>query len=564
MTVLSIEPGPPLDEDPNIVGHSMTLGRFLNEIAERSGEHEAVVTIDQRLSYVDLRDRAMVIARALVARGIGKSSRVAIMMPNCPDWVAAFLATTSIGAVAVTINTFAPDDDVEYMLATSDTEVLLTDSSIMARLEAGQLVKRHPLLSPGATDGRDLALPALRSAFLLDDDQLAKSSAGVHPDLVRALTDQVMPDDDALVMFTSGSTGRSKAVLHSNRAICIQCWRWAATEAHRPTDRIWTTAPFFWSSGLVRSLGSALAAGATLVLQPHFEAGAALELLERERVTTVLSRPHLDYRMLEHPEFAQRDLTRIVKITEQSPLRNHLLGEAPGTRVGAFGMTETMTILSYGTASEPGGDPAHGHVLPGLTVRIADPDTGVTVDRGAVGRICVRGATVMRGYCKSDRRDTFDDDGYFATSDAGFIDENGRLHWTARLDNVIKVAGVNVSPTDVERQLAGWEALVAYSVFAVPHPTLGAALVLCVSVGRGTGVDESAIRQFLSERLASYQMPRQIVIVDVDEVPYTSTLKVNVKALQTLAFRRVLGQVDGEWAAHIEVLQQSGELPGLA
>jgi fatty-acyl-CoA synthase len=540
----------------------MTLGGLIREVSAREPDHEAIVTAEERLSYRGLHDRSVGVARVLASNGVEKGSKVAILLPNGPDWVSVFFGATMIGAIVVTINTFAPDDDIEYMLTESDTEVLVTDRSTMEDLGDGALVGRHPILDPDADAPQDGGMPAFRTTLLIERGDISDDAGAAGDDVVDAMVADVGPDDDALVMFTSGSTGRAKPVLHAHKAICIQSWRWAALEQHEPSDRVYTTAPFFWSSGLVRSMGGPLAAGATLVLQARFDPLEALRLLEKERVTTMLSRPHLDLRMLEAATFDEHDLSTIRKLYEQSPLRQRLLGEQAAARVGAYGMTETMTILSYRRAATDEEDPAHGDVLPGITVRIVDPDTGATTPLGVPGQISVRGATVMRGYYRRDRDEAFDDEGYFRTSDAGFLDHDGRLHWTGRLDNVIKVAGVNVSPTDVERQLAGWESLVAYSVFAVPHPTLGAALVLSASVRQGSaGVDETAIREFLEGRLASYQMPRHIVIVDPDEVPFTATLKVDVKGLQSLAFQRLLHRLDDDWLTHVRELQASGRLP---
>lgn len=562
---LSIQTGPPIESEHGVAGRPVTLGGLLREISARDPEHDAIVTSTERLTFRELRDRSERIARALVAHGAGKSSRVAILLPNGPDWVAAYFGVTMIGAVAITLNTFAPDDDIEYMVGHSDAQMLLTNERLIDRLQESELLRRHPLLVPGASASRDDALPAFVRAFHADDGSFLSAGEEVSEATLAAMAQQVEPDDDAMIMFTSGSTGRSKGVLHVHRAVCIQCWRWAVVEDHSPSDRVWTTAPFFWSSGLVRSMGGPLAAGATLVLQEHFEPGAALELLERERVTTILSRPHLDLRMLEQPSFADHDLSSVRKVYEQSPLRQRLLpGEVVSGHTGAYGMTETMTIVSYGR-DEVAERVGHGGVLPGMTVRIVDPETGAVTPLGTAGRICLRGATLMRGYVMQTSDDVFDDDGFFATSDSGFLDERGRLHWTGRLDNVIKVAGVNVSPIDVERQLAGWDRLHAFSVFPLPHPTLGAALILCAAPGDSIDgvapVDEDQIREHLRGKLATYQLPRRIVLVSADDVPFTSTLKVNVKALQTLALERLLDELDEDWLAHVKELQASGKLP---
>lgn len=557
----SIQYGGALETDERVRGRALTLGAFLRETSSVHSSHEAVVTNDARTSYGGLEERARAVARELIASGGSKATKVAIYLPNGVDWIASFFGVTTIGSIAIALNTFARDADLEDMLLRSDTEFLLTNRSMFERLANTNLAKMHPIVMNEAQSNRDLALPAFRSTILVDDT-IPRRPRAVPDDLVDALADRVAPDDDAMIMFTSGSTGRPKAVLHSHRAVCVQSWRWAVLEGHTQHDRVWTTSPFFWSSGLVRAMGGTLAAGATLVLQERFEPSAALALLERERVSSIISRPHLDQRLAAAPDFDPAKLSTIVRVSDQSPLWSRLgIPEAPGSR-GAYGLTETMTIATY-ESSDTKAEVGHGRVLPGLEIRIVDVESGKTTMRGVQGRITLRGETVMRGYYGQSRSESFDPDGYFATSDSGYLDQDGRLHFTGRLDNVVKVAGVNVSPTDIERHLIGWDVLDAYSAFPLPHPTLGAALVLCAAFSKkalANGASEATIRDHLHQSLATYQMPKAIVIVDAELVPLTSTLKVNVAAMQTLGVARLRTHADAEWVRHLDEMRTESEV----
>jgi fatty-acyl-CoA synthase len=553
----SIEHGAPLASDPMLAGRPLTLGLFLHEVATRHADREAIVTPKERMTYGALRDRSLSIARGLVASGAGKGTKVAILLPNSPEWVAAFFGITLIGGIAVALNTFAAGEDLQYMLAQSDSQFVLTSRSLSTH---------HPMLAPGVVFRRYAELPALVAAFHADEDLLVTMGGNVAPELIDALGRQVTPETDALIMFTSGSTGRPKVVLHMHRAICIASWRWWHLEHRSPIDRVFSTSPFFWSSGLTRTLGGTLAAGAALVLQEHFEPGEALELLESERVTSILSRAHLDHRMLSHPDFEARDLSSVRRIYKGSPLAMRL-GFQQSTELEGYGMTETMTLVSCTPEDNSVGEPLSGHLLPGTSVRIVDPVTGSVTPRNAPGRICVRGATLMRCYYNRPLGEYFDADGYFLTSDAGFLDDDGRLHWTGRLDNMAKVAGANVYPIEVERQLAAMEGMLAFSVVSLPHPTLGSALVLCAvpagaREGGRTSIDESAIREHLRTRLAGYQIPRRILMVDSRELSFTATQKVDVKAIRKLVVERMLvDDLDPDWAAHLRTLLHAGQLP---
>jgi fatty-acyl-CoA synthase len=566
MSAIAIGAGPSLDTEPSLDGRPLTLGGFLIEAARRDPSHDAIVTPDSRLTYGQLLDRARTLARGLVARGAGKGTRVALLLPNGPEWVVGYFGCGLIGAIPVAVNSLVGDEDLEYMLLRSDTQFLLTCGPMLERLGRGSLLDKHPRLRPGSQAGSDLDLPAFMAAFDVGGPELGLASELVPAELVDALGRQVVPGDDALIMFTSGSTGRPKAVLHANRAMCIQSWRWPRLMSISSADRLWSTSPFFWSSGLVRTLGCVLAAGATLVLQEHFEPGEALALLERERVTAMLSRPHLDNRLLEHPDFDSRDLSAIRRLEERSPLRQRLSTDA--WHLSGYGMTETMTLISTIDVDEATDSVAAGNGPPlaGMEVKILDLDTNDIAPAGAPGRICVRGVTMMRGYYKVPREEVFDADGWFHTSDAGFLDDRGNVHWTGRLDDTAKVAGVNVHPMEVERQLARWGRLAAYAVLSLPHPSLGAAMVLCATPATteeddADPVNEASILSYLRSQLAGYQVPRRVLLVDSADLRFTATQKIDIKAMRALAIDRLLAadEADTEWSRHLRALRSSGQ-----
>jgi fatty-acyl-CoA synthase len=567
MSTLSVQAGPPLDTEPSLTGRPLTLAGFLAEAVGRDPSHDAIVTADRRLTYGQLRDRATAIARGLVARGTGKGTRVALLLPNGPEWAAGLFACALVGAIPVAVNALVGDDDLEYMLHRSDTQFLLTCGPMLDRLGRGSLLNRHPLLQPGSQAGRDLGLPAFLACFDIRQPELERAGEHVPANLIDALGSQVVPEDDALIMFTSGSTGRPKAVLHVNRAICIQSWRWPRLMTISPADRMWSTSPFFWTSGLVRTLGCVLAAGATLVLQEHFEPGEALTLLERERVTVMLSRPHLDNRLLEHPDFDKFDLSALRRLEERSPLRKRLPPTDPWVYTG-YGMTETMTLVSSTELGETAnaGAIGNGPPLVGMEVKITDTDSGDVVTVGKLGRICVRGVTMMRSYYKVPREEAFDADGWFHTSDAGFLDDRGNVHWTGRLDDMAKIAGVNVHPMEVERQLARWGRLAAYAVLSLPHPSLGAAMVICAALTSDDGDDadpvtEVTILSYLRSQLAGYQVPRRVLLFDSADLRFTATQKLDLRAMRAKAIDRMLadGAGDAEWSAYLRQLRSSGQ-----
>jgi acyl-CoA synthetase (AMP-forming)/AMP-acid ligase II len=540
VTTSSIIHGAPLDTDLMLQGRALTLGGFIRDVVDAHPSNEAVVTRAKRLTYAELGAHSALVARALIACGVGAGSRIGLLVPNGPEWIAGFYGATSIGAIVVALNTFASASEIEAMLVHGDVQVLLATEATAGRLGV-------------ASGGRDLKVPSLVTVLHLDDPELGKLAEQIDDHIRAALVARVVPDDDAMILFTSGSTGTPKAVLHGHRAICVQSWRWQHFEDRQPTDRVWSTSPFFWTSGLTRTLGSCLAGGATLVIQPRFEPGEALEMLEAERVTAVLSRHHLDHRLLGHPDITTRDLSAIRRIYRNSPLVERL-GSLPYTPAG-YGMTETMTLVSQ----SPTGDVEavdNGVVLPGTSVRIVDVETGEVIPRNVAGRICVRGATLMHGYYKQPREETFDADGWYLTADLGFVDDGGLMHFTGRLDDMVKVAGATVYPAAVERHVAAMGGLLAFSVFAVPHPTTGSALVLCAAPaepGRGEpAADEQSIDEYLRARLASYQLPRRILLISDSDLTFTASQKVDLTEMRRLGIEMLLGDAaEPDWAEHL-------------
>jgi acyl-CoA synthetase (AMP-forming)/AMP-acid ligase II len=467
-----------------------------------------------------------------------------------------------IGGVAVPVNTFASREELAYILRHGDASVLLMQPSLLRHAFLDELLADHPEIargSPGAL--RVPALPQLRAVFCLGIDgrrggvspwsELLARGADVGDDLVDALCAQVEPSDDALVIYTSGTTAHPKGVLHGHRAAVLQGWRFAEMLRFGPQERVFTTYPFFWTAGIAMSIGATLAAGGCLLLQETFEPGAALELIERERATTVHAWPHQSKAMGEHPDAARRDLSSVRKVDFASPIASLAGIEKDEYGTGAsYGLSETFTIASMLPTDAPQElrRSTHGRALPGMELRIVDPETGAPVPTGVPGEIAVRGATLMRGYTKVPPELAFDADGWFRTQDGGSLDAEGFLHWTGRLSNLIKTGGANVSPLELEAALANHPDLEVAVAVGVGHPTLGEVIVLCAVPAPGRSLDEAAIRGFLRERLAAYKVPKRVLVFRADELAFTGSQKVQVEPLRKLVVARLAAEsaeIDG-------------------
>jgi acyl-CoA synthetase (AMP-forming)/AMP-acid ligase II len=399
---------------------------------------------------------------------------------------------------------------------------------------------------------RCAGLPELRGAACLGLEagrgavrswqELAALGRDVSEEVLDALVNEVTPADDGLILYTSGTTALPKGILHSQRTPVIQSWRFAEYMRLSPEDRVFTAQPFFWSAGMAMSLGATLAAGACLVLQETFDAGAALALIEAEGVTTLHAWPHQEKALADHPDAARRDLGGVRKTRFRSPVAKLAGIEKDEWGVdAAYGLSETFTIVSSLPADAPAAEreASSGRPLPGMTVRILDPESGEPGAPGAAGEIAVKGATLMRGYYKLEPEESFDAQGFFRTQDSGWIDEDGRLHWTGRLSNLIKTGGANVSPLEIEGALAEYPGLRVALAVGVPHPTLGEAIVLCAVGTEEVRLDPEELRAFLRSRLASYKVPRRVLLFRAEELAYTGSQKIQPGPLREAARRRL-------------------------
>ena len=531
----------------------LTFGRFLREVAARSGDRPAVVSDRGALSYRQLESEARVLARALLGSGVAKGARVAVWMANSPDWIVSAFGVGMTGAVLVPVNTFAKPEELDYILRHSDASLLLMQPELLHHGFLEALLARHPEIAR-AEPGR-LMLPALPQLRRVACRGIAEAQGAVESwqaftdraqkvsdELLDACIDQVEPSDDGVLVYTSGTTANPKGVLHTQRAPILQAWRFADMLRFDASDRVYTTYPFFWTAGIAMSIGGAFAAGATLLVQESFEPGAALDMIERERATAVHAWPHQQKALGEHESAGQRDLTSVRKIDFSSPLAKLAGLTSDDYGAGAsYGLSETFTIASALPADAPRSErqACSGEPWPGNRFRVVDPESGAALAAGSEGEIAVKGPTLMRGYHKVLPELVFDGDGYFRTQDGGSLDAQGRLHWTGRLSNLIKTGGANVSPVEIQELLEAHPELKLGIPVGVGHPTLGEVIVLCAVPVEGAEPTEEAVRAWLRERLASYKVPKRVLFFAGSELEYTANQKVRVEPLQDAARDRL-------------------------
>ena len=554
------------DPDPGssyglpVPDRELTPAHVLRRSAERFADRRAIEFEDRWWTYRELWAEVELYARALVAAGVHKGTRVAVLIGARPEYAFLVYATHLVGGVAVPISTFSTAAEVAWILQHSDTALLVAHTAIRGRSVIAPLRAGDPDVfdSPVVDSAR---LPFLRRVVWLPNGTHAPEHVGAWNDFVvagdgvsaaavDARLDGVVPDDDSVILYTSGSTAAPKAVLHTHRAPAIQGFRMADCMAIGSDDVTFTSFPTFWSAGLVTALYAPLSVGACTVLQETFEPDEALDLIEGAKVTSVRQMAHDELRLVAANEARPRDL-RSVDVGVITPGLAALTSVPGGvTEICGFGMTETFTnftMLPFDSDLEirrrtMGFPPLNS------PMRISDPDTGETLKPGEVGAVSVGGPLVCRGYYKQEPMLPLDELGYLRTGDTGYFDAEGRFVYTGRLDRIIKSGGFNVSPVEVEERLLAWGRLDTHVVLAVPHPTLGQAAVLCATRREGDDVTEAEILSYLREELASIKVPRWVVLME--QLPLTSSSKVVIPEARALAIARMLdAPIDDAWKA---------------
>jgi acyl-CoA synthetase (AMP-forming)/AMP-acid ligase II len=280
-------------------------------------------------------------------------------------------------------------------------------------------------------------------------------------------------------------------------------------------------------------IGCGLSTGGTIVLQSTFQPEEALELIAAERVTLPLAWPHQWARLEGARNWNDVDLQCVRYVDPSTPLGRHPTVKTQWHEPSAYGATETLTIVASfpirsasDRVSHLQGPPFHGN-----TFKIVDPTSGAVVPRGQRGEIAVKGPTLMLDYLGAPADETLDAEGFFHTGDSGYLDEAGRLFWEGRLSDMIKTGGANVSPREIDAALTTYPGVKLSQTVGVPHESLGEAVVTCILPHAGVTLDETAIREYLRQRLASYKVPRRVLFLREDELPMTGSEKVKAAAL---------------------------------
>ena len=515
---------------------SRTIPDLLDEQAERFGQREALVGGGRTLTYSVLRGEVRAFAKGLHALGVRKDDKVAILMGNTPDWIIADLAICSLGAVMVAVNTWVTSRELGYVLRHSDASMLITSDRFLRTDYLALLNELEPLSD---------SLPLMRRIVHRGQrgyrDSIAFEDVRVRG---KTVTDAVLeaschaidPKDIAYLLYTSGSTSTPKGVQLQHYALIENMWHIGERMRVTEHDRLWLAVSLFWGLGCENAFFNLLTHGGCVILQEHFDAEEALRLIAAERCSVIYGTPNMMQALAEHPHRAKYDLTSLrsggtIGSPEQI-LRVIDLGARDICNI--YGLTETYGNCSVTDVDDPLDIrlATMGRPLPGVDIRIVNPESGAVLVADEVGEIRVKGYVTV-GYYKDDdkTRAAFDADGYFMTGDLGYLDAAGYLHFRGRIKEIIKTSGINVAPVEIEEILMAHPAVKIAYVVGVSDAQRGELIAAIIVRRQNCGLEQTELLAHCRRELAAYKVPRLVKFVDETDLPLTVTGKLQKNRL---------------------------------
>ena len=510
-----------------------TVPELLRTFCSLYPDQEAVVAGDERLTFADLDYWSEAVALGLAARGIQKGDRVGIAMRNCPSWIVSYMAIMKAGGIAVLLNGWWQTHELEHAMRLVEPKLVIADGARAKRIE-------------NVCGGCEIAQLEVELPL---DQALAPLLPG--PDAAATLP-EVAPEDDATILFTSGSTGESKGALSTHRAVTSATYTYASglmtllglltEEGRAPVaqSRTLLSVPLFHVTGEVPVMLNSFVIGRCMVVMPKWDTAEALRLIEKEKITYFVGVPTMSLELMNHPQRHTFDLSSMTDITAGGAPRpishvERLQQEFPHARPAlGYGLTETNAV---GCSNFWGGYAAK----PASTGRPQKPMVEVAIlgasdahlPAGERGEIAIRAAANIKGYWRNPAATErlFTADGYVRTGDIGYLDEDDYLFIVDRKKDIIIRGGENISAAEVEAACYACPEVAEASVFGIADDRLGEVPLAIIYVKPGSDLDESSLREFLVTRLAAFKVPARMIF-STEPLPRLGTGKIDRVALK--------------------------------
>ncbi len=532
-----------------------TLGSLADTMAERFGEREALVFNEERYTFGEVLERINEVARGLIQLGIEPGDHVALWMVNRPEWIFAMYALAKIGAVQIPVNTRFRTHDLAYLLKQSDARYLIVQD-VSGPVNYLEMVREVVKLPASGVSVEDPDYPEMRTIVMLGAEPHAGSvdwkamldaAGGAGDETLDARAAAVDPDDPVFIMYTSGTTGFPKGVVHNHimlRLIEERAFRLAMTEH----DTILNYLPLFHLFSYSDVALMSMLTGARQILVETFNADECIKLVASERVSVMhgfethlkdlieaQERHHCDISSLRMGLFAAGMQSGVPIV------RKAVEALAPLVTVTAYGMSEmgaATTVGSLGDTVEQRAE-SSGYLAPGFDFKVVDPETGEKQPVGEPGEIVFRGYGMMMGYYKkpTETAECYDDDGWFHTGDTGVVRPDGYLRFLGRYKDMLKVGGENVDPMEVEGLLLTVEGVQQVAVVAYPDQRLTDVPVAYVQKAEGSDLTETDVIDSCKGKVASFKIPRHVIFID--EFPMTASGKIRKVELREDATQRL-------------------------
>ncbi len=522
--------------------------RTIVDVFELGAAHEALVNIvfeDERLTFADVRRQARSLARELQTTfGVRSGDRVAIAMRNLPEFVVSFWGAALTGAIVVPLNSWWAPDELTYALRDAGVSVVFADDDRVERIAAHGRPEGVDVVGVRSDRG-DVPFAELASGAPLDDDAIARLGR----------------DDPVTLLYTSGTTGRPKGALGTNRATIANLWNMAFAAAReslisgrRPgparQPATLSTAPLFHIGGVAGIVGGPLG-GAKMVLMRKWDLEEGLRLARKEEITGFGGVPAIVRQILERPGVGQLGLDVRTMPMGGAPVPPDLPARAievfgGGVQIlNGYGLTETTSAVAtnLGVEFEARRDSV-GRLNLTADLRVVDAD-GETLGVGEVGELCFRSPQVVKGYWNDEAATAASfRDGWFRSGDIGFLDSDDFLHVVDRMKDVVIRGGENVYCAEVEAVLHEHPAVAEVAIVGLEERAMGERVCAVVVLRAGAELDLAALRAFASERLARFKCPEALSVTD--ELPKTATNKV-AKAEVRREVNDAAGDIERVW-----------------
>jgi len=505
-----------------------TLPSFFKTFCALNASVEAVIAGDERLTFAQLDEISDRLARGLVARGINKGDRVGIAMRNCSVWILSYMAALKAGAIATLLNGWWQPHELEHALQLVDTKLVLADAPRAARIAA--------TCASCIIETINIEKPA--------EQALAELTAG-GSDAIEL--PEILPDDDATILYTSGSTGEAKGALSTHRAVTTAVYAYATalmvlrgileSEGRAPVNALKTlvVVPLFHVTGEVPVLLNSFVISRGMVLMPKWDAAEALRLIEKERITYFVGVPTMSLELMNHPDRGNYDLSTLTDIAAGGAPRpvahvERLRRAFPEAQPAlGYGLTETNAVGCGNFWTNYAAKPASTGRMHAPFVELAILGEGDRhLPSNERGEIAIRSAANIKCYWGNPMATAaaFTADGYFKTGDIGYLDEDGYLFIVDRKKDIILRGGENISAAEVEAALYGSEGVAEAAVFGLPDERLGEVPMAVLHRREGSSISEDELKEFLKTRLAAFKIPAHIIFSD-NPLPRLGTGKID-------------------------------------